>query len=75
VCFQDSGGAPEFVEQDAGICVPYGNVAMMAEALLDLIGDESKRSSMGICAQRKVINNYTLDTQAPKILTILKEFI
>jgi glycosyltransferase involved in cell wall biosynthesis len=75
VCFQDSGGAPEFVEQDAGVCVPYGNVAMMAEALLDLIGDESKRSSMGICAQRKVINNYTLDTQAPKILTILKEFI
>jgi glycosyltransferase involved in cell wall biosynthesis len=75
ICFEGSGGGPEFVEQDAGICVPYGNVVKMAEACLSLLGDEFKRSSMGICAQRKVINNYTLDTQAPKILTILKEFI
>ena len=30
VCFLGNGGAPEFVEEDAGICVPSGNVEALA---------------------------------------------
>jgi glycosyltransferase involved in cell wall biosynthesis len=75
ICFEGAGGGAEFVEQDAGICVPYGNVVKMAEACLILLGNESKRSSFGICAQKKVIENYSINKQASKILNIIQEFI
>jgi glycosyltransferase involved in cell wall biosynthesis len=72
VCFAGSGGAPEFVEEDAGIVVPYLDVAAMARACVALLRDSPLRRRLGDKARSKVMANYTLEIQAPKIRAIIE---
>ncbi|MBL9136099.1 MAG: glycosyltransferase family 4 protein [Verrucomicrobiales bacterium] len=67
VCWADSGGAPEYVEADAGIIVPYLSVDRFANALQELRRDETRRRSMGARASAKVRERYTLERQAPRL--------
>jgi glycosyltransferase involved in cell wall biosynthesis len=73
VCFADAGGAPELVENDAGIVVPYLDVPAMAKACAELLADEGRRKQMGQNAQAKVRGRYALDRQAPKLLAVIEE--
>ena len=72
VCFADAGGAPELVETDAGVVVPYLNIPAMATACLDLLGDDALRHRFGDSARMKVRSRYTLETLGPKFLGVLK---
>jgi glycosyltransferase involved in cell wall biosynthesis len=67
VCWADSGGAPEFVETDAGIVVPYLSVDRFANALQELRSDDTRRGRMGARASTKVMDRYTLEQQAPRL--------
>ncbi|MCC7377369.1 MAG: glycosyltransferase family 4 protein [Verrucomicrobiales bacterium] len=67
VCWADSGGAPEFVEADAGIVVPYLSVDRFANALQELRSDDTRRGRMGARAAAKVRDRFTLDQQAPRL--------
>lgn len=67
VCWADSGGAPEYVETDAGIIVPYLSVDRFANALQELRCDETRRKRMGARASSKVRERYTLERQAPRL--------
>lgn len=72
VCFANAGGAPEFVENDAGVVVPYLDVTTMATACIELLMDGSRRRKLGENARVKVQLRYTLEIQGPKFLAILK---
>jgi glycosyltransferase involved in cell wall biosynthesis len=72
ICFADSGGAPELVENDAGLIVPYLDVRAMAEACIELLSDESRRRKLGGSAKAKVEALYGLNIQGPKILSLIK---
>ena len=50
LCFDESGGAPEFVAHDAGIAVPYLDIRQMADALLDLEQSPDLRRRFGNAA-------------------------
>lgn len=54
VCFDQAGGAPEFVENDAGRVVPYLDVDKMAVAVNELVEDATLRSRLGEGARAKV---------------------
>jgi len=54
VCFDNAGGAPEFVQHDAGIVVPYIDVQRMADACEILINNNELRLKMGERAKKKV---------------------
>lgn len=71
VCFDKAGGGPELVEGDAGMIVPYLDVPAMAKACVELLLDEPRRKEMGKNAKRKVLDNYTLNLQAPKIRSVI----
>ena len=68
VCFADSGGGPEFVGEDAGIVVPYLDLDAFSHALRNLRSSTAARQTMGDVARRKVMSNYGVDTQGPKLL-------
>jgi glycosyltransferase involved in cell wall biosynthesis len=72
VCFAGAGGAPEFVEDDAGLVVPYLDIAAMATACIELVMDDKRREKLGENARAKVQLRYTLTIQGPKVLAVLK---
>jgi glycosyltransferase involved in cell wall biosynthesis len=72
VCFAGAGGAPEFVESDAGIVVPYLDIAAMAKACIELLVDDKRRRKLAENARMKVQLRNTLTTQGPKFLAVLR---
>ncbi len=58
VCFLGAGGSPEFIEQDSGICVPYGDLIKMADALNELAENDGLRTEMGRTAKNKVLSRH-----------------
>ena len=72
VCFDKSGGAPELVESDAGIIVPYLDVQAMARACVDLMLDREMLRRFGNQAKWKVENLYLLEQQGPKIRSVIQ---
>lgn len=75
VCFADSGGMPEFVEEDAGFIVPYLNVEAMAERLLALMDSSECRRILGTTGRRKVAERHDVSTAAPRIASIMDNMI
>lgn len=71
VCFEASGGGPEFAEADAGLLAPYLDVAAFANRVLSLSADPEARESVGGAARRKVAERYTIDQQAPKLRDLI----
>lgn len=72
VCFESSGGGPEFAERDAGRIAPYLDVASFANEVRALAADPAARGAIGGAAKRKVAARYTIDQQAPKIWDLIQ---
>jgi len=75
LCFADAGGAPEFVEEDAGFVVPYLDVEAMAEKLLVLSQDEALLVQMGKRAAEKVRERHDVNVVAPGILESMQRVV
>jgi glycosyltransferase involved in cell wall biosynthesis len=73
VCFANSGGATEFVGEDAGLIAPYLDVAAFAEHLMRLQGTPRLRERLGAAAAVKVRTNNSIAVQAPKLLKIIED--
>ncbi|WP_336523909.1 glycosyltransferase family 4 protein [Planctellipticum variicoloris] len=73
LCFENAGGMPEFVEEDAGFIVPYLNVAAMAERIVQLKDDVKLRFSLGSRAREKVLTKYLVEHAGPQILRIIED--
>jgi glycosyltransferase involved in cell wall biosynthesis len=73
VCFDKSGGAPEFVEQDAGFVVPGFDVNEMARRTIDLLTSDELRNRMGTVARQKVLDRHNLNTSAPRISELIED--
>lgn len=72
VCFAGSGGAQEFVQDDAGLIAPYLNVSAFADHLIRLNNLPLLRQSLGAAARSKVKANHTAATQAPKLRKLIE---
>jgi glycosyltransferase involved in cell wall biosynthesis len=75
VCFDNAGGTPEFVENDAGFVVPYLNVDTMAEKVVALLTNKDLREKLGRKAAKKVRERHDISIAAPKILKIINRFL
>ena len=67
IAFENSGGIPEFVNQDAGLLAPYLNITKLAELVYQLSRDNETAKQMGLKGHELVIANYSIDTVAPAI--------
>jgi glycosyltransferase involved in cell wall biosynthesis len=75
VCFDGSGGAKEFVEDDCGYVVPYLDVESMAHKVEHLLGSVELRQRFGQQAADKVRRRHDVSIAAPKILSIIHQFL
>jgi glycosyltransferase involved in cell wall biosynthesis len=72
VCFADSGGATEFVGDDAGLIAPYLDVAAFAAHLTRLKDQPALHERLGAAASAKVRTNNSIAVQAPKLVKIIE---
>lgn len=75
ICFQDAGGMPEFVGDDAGFSVPYMDITAFAERVLVLHSNPDLKNALGENARQKVRQFHNIDTAAPKIVELIEEII
>jgi glycosyltransferase involved in cell wall biosynthesis len=71
ICFAQSGGMPEFVEQDCGMVVPFLRTDLMAQAINYLLENHNVRSKMGANALHKVRNRHNVKLAASQIMNQL----
>jgi glycosyltransferase involved in cell wall biosynthesis len=71
ICFAESGGTPEFVGDEAGVVVPFGDIAAFSRAILDLADDSDKRKAYGARAFNKVQTAYSAEKSCAEIYAVL----
>lgn len=64
----ESGGIPEFIEEDAGFVLRYADTDGMLRRLAEMADDESLRRRLGDRAQTKVRERHDISVGAPRIL-------
>lgn len=75
VCFAGGGGAPEFVEADAGHAghvSPYLDIADMSRAVVRLLEDDDSRKLTGELAAERVRNRHDVEKAAPVLLDVIR---
>jgi glycosyltransferase involved in cell wall biosynthesis len=72
VCFEQAGGAPEFVEHDAGFVIPDFDVVKMSEKVAELLSSSILRKRMGSAAKHKVVSCYDFDMGAARIAAAIE---
>jgi glycosyltransferase involved in cell wall biosynthesis len=72
IAFADAGGAPELIEDDAGIVVPHLDVESMAAAIIRLAEEPSVRLKLGKRAREKVTDRFTREAYAESLLALLE---
>jgi glycosyltransferase involved in cell wall biosynthesis len=73
VCFENSGGGPEFVSQGAGLTAPYLDLTVFARHLDTLRACSDLRRRMGASASKLVSATYVVEKQGPKIATCIEQ--
>lgn len=74
ICFDKAGGAPEYVNHDERLIIPYGDVICAKNKLAYLINHENIRKEIGLKMYEKALN-YDASIIAPQILEIIEEEI
>lgn len=69
--FENTGGCSEFMEDDAGILIPYLNTNLMASSIIKLFNSPGFSKQLGQKAKEKVLKKYSFDNSMNKILEVL----
>lgn len=72
LCFRGTGGSEEFVESDAGICVPYLDVQAMASAVLQLAADPERTERLGRGAAAKIRARHSVAEAGPRVEALIR---
>jgi glycosyltransferase involved in cell wall biosynthesis len=75
ICFEDAGGMPEFVDEDAGFVVPYLDASRAADCILTLARSEGLRHSLGSCAAAKVRARHDIGVIGRQIASVLDRYL
>jgi glycosyltransferase involved in cell wall biosynthesis len=72
----DVGGVNEALRgEETGLLVKCGNTDDLADAMIRLLSDSNLRQEMGANGRKFVLENYTWDICAEKMLTVYRELL
>ena len=70
ICFKKCGGVNEFISDSNGIEVPYLDIAMAVNSLIELRKNNRKRKLLGENARANIISKYSKEIFDSKVLEI-----
>lgn len=73
ICFEGSGGMPDFIGDDAGRVVAMGDYQAAAECLLHFDADRQELTAAGRTAQQKLLRTHCTEIAVPRILQCLRQ--
>ncbi|MDR3617269.1 MAG: glycosyltransferase family 4 protein [Candidatus Obscuribacterales bacterium] len=73
LCFAGAGGTPEMIAGAGGKAIPYGDVRLFSEAIIEYIKDEALRDKHGALNKKVVVEKFSFIDYADKILLALSE--
>jgi glycosyltransferase involved in cell wall biosynthesis len=68
LCFDNAGGAVEFIGDDSGLRVPYLDVEVFVDCIIKLYRDRTHARQLGTQARLKAHESLRVETQGPKLL-------
>jgi glycosyltransferase involved in cell wall biosynthesis len=71
ICFRDTGGITDFVDECCGRIVPYLDTNSMANKLVEISQSPELCAQLGRAAAEKVSKNNSVETLAPRIMEIM----
>ncbi len=71
ICFERSGGMPEFVEGDAGLVVPYGDVNAFSDDLVLYHNNRAELERAGKAAKEKFASRFSAENSCRALYEIL----
>ncbi len=74
VCFEGSGGAPEFCKMGGGLAVPSLDIAAMAHAFQDLMNHPARGREIGRCAAELAVAHFDIAAISERIWKELQQF-
>ena len=74
ICFDNSGGATEFLDNNVGIIVPYLNTMAMAEAIFDLFHSQNAIARYGFLGREKYLQSHSEQVAIPELERQIKRF-
>ncbi|SDL59952.1 Glycosyltransferase involved in cell wall bisynthesis [Catalinimonas alkaloidigena] len=75
ICFEKSGGMPEFAEQGAGFLVPYLSINDMAAKIYSLKATPDMLHEAGRTAKAMVAEKYAGEKIGEQLLDTIKQFV
>lgn len=75
LCFDGSGGEPEFVEEDCGFVVPYLDIETMAAKVFTLMSSPELCHKLGENAKQKVQARHDVQLASSQILKIVERVL
>jgi glycosyltransferase involved in cell wall biosynthesis len=73
LCFDNSGGMPEFVIDETGYVIPYLDLAQAADRILELKNGREKLNALGKRAKQKVIAESDINVVGPKVWSVIEK--
>ena len=74
VVASDAGALPEIVG-DAGLLVPPGDAAALAQAIDALLRDPPRRAALGAVARQRIVDNFSWDVCAGHMVTYYRQML
>lgn len=75
VCFDGSGGIPEFIEEDAGFIIPYLDLTKATERIIDILESNNLRDRLGNAAFKKLYERHEFNHSCNKLFEVIKTMI
>jgi Glycosyltransferase len=73
ICFEKAGGMPEFVEDDAGAVVSYGDTEAFADKIFYFYENRNELKKRGAAAREKLLSKFSAEISYRKIEAVLHE--
>jgi glycosyltransferase involved in cell wall biosynthesis len=73
ICFKNSGGSSELVENCCGYAVDYLDLDLFARRIVELIESKTTRKKFGAAGMKAVKEEYNVEILAPELVSIIEK--
>ena len=75
VCFKNSGGVPELLQDESGLVVDYLNVDQFASVIRSLAEDQERSKQLGESLRQRILDNFLPEHTCPALFAAMKRCI